>query len=149
MSARDWNAMPEAEFRAHLRDFIAEHCPPELRHQRLRMPPARTMPWYRALWRAGMIAPGWPREYGGMALTPERHLVYIEEMEAAGTPWLHDSGVRNLGPALIAFGTEAQKAEYLPKIASGEQIWCQGYSEPGAGRTWPACAAPGGSRATG
>lgn len=125
--------MAEAEFRTILRDFIAENCPAELRNVRLRMPPDQTMPWYRALWNAGLIAPGWPSELGGMALTPERHLVYIEEMEAAGTPWLHDSGVRNLGPALIAFGTETQKAEYLPKIAAGEQIWCQGYSEPGAG----------------
>lgn len=125
--------MAEADFRAHLRGFIAENCPKTLRHLRLRQPPAVTMPWYKALHAAGMIAPGWPAELGGMALTPERHLVYIEEMEAAGTPWLHDSGVRNLGPAIIAFGTEAQKAEYLPKIAAGEQIWCQGYSEPGAG----------------
>lgn len=129
----DWNAMAETDFRAHLRAFIAEHCPEELRHLRLRQPPGVTMPWYRALHAAGMIAPGWPAELGGMALTPERHLVFIEEMEAAGTPWLHDSGVRNLGPAIIAFGTEAQKAQYLPKIAMGEQIWCQGYSEPGAG----------------
>lgn len=131
--SRDWNAMAEEDFRAHLRAFIAEHCPANLRHLRLRQPPTVTMPWYRALHAAGIIAPGWPAEFGGMALTPERHLVYIEEMEAAGTPWLHDSGVRNLGPAIIAFGTDAQKAEYLPKISAGEQIWCQGYSEPGAG----------------
>lgn len=129
----DWNALPEPEFRAFLRAFIARNCPADLRHVRLRMPPAQTMVWYRALWQAGLIAPGWPREYGGMALTPARHLIFIEEMEMAGTPWLHDSGVRNLGPAIIAFGTPVQKADYLPRIAAGEQIWCQGYSEPGAG----------------
>lgn len=131
--SHDWNAMSEGDFRAHLRAFIAAECPGDLRHLRLRQPPSVTMPWYKALHAAGMIAPGWPGEWGGMALTPDRHLIYIEEMEAAGTPWLHDSGVRNLGPALIAYGTDAQKAEYLPKIAAGEQIWCQGYSEPGAG----------------
>lgn len=131
--AIDWNALPEAEFRARIRDFIERQCPPELRHRARRFTPDITMPWFKALSQGGMIAPGWPTDYGGMGLGPARHLIYIEEMEAAGTPWLHDSGVRNLGPALIAHGTGAQKARYLPLIASGDTIWCQGYSEPASG----------------
>ncbi|MDF1855917.1 acyl-CoA dehydrogenase family protein [Pseudooceanicola sp.] len=129
----DWNALPEAEFRAHLRRFIDENCPQHLRYVRRRLPPADTLPWYHALAAAGLIAPGWPRIHGGMELSPGRHLVFIEEMDAAGTPWLHDSGVRNLGLAIIAHGTDAQKQRYLPAIHAGDQIWCQGYSEPGAG----------------
>ncbi|RDE09574.1 acyl-CoA dehydrogenase family protein [Pelagibacterium lacus] len=129
----DWNGLAEAEFRAILRAFIAEKCPANLRYYPYRFPAATTKVWYEALHEAGMIAPGWPVEYGGMGLTPARHLVFIEEMEAGGTPFLHDSGVRNLGPALIAWGTEAQKQHYLPAMHSGAHIWCQGYSEPSAG----------------
>ncbi len=129
----NWNEMPEAKFRAYLRDFIDANCLLDLRHVRRRQPPIVTMSWYKALYEAGLIAPGWPLEYGGMGLSPNRHLAYIEEMEDKGTPWLHDSGVRNLGPAIIAYGTEKQKVTYLPAISAGEQIWCQGYSEPNAG----------------
>lgn len=129
----DWNAMAETDFRQTLRDFIETECPPELRGYPHRFPAQVSMPWYKALHRRGFIAPGWPVEYGGMGLRPERHLIFIEEMEAAGTPWLHDAGVRNLGPAIIAWGNEAQKALYLPKMHAGEHIWCQGYSEPSAG----------------
>lgn len=132
-AAPDWNALPEAEFRRILRDFIAAECPPELLHYAHRYPAEVSQPWYRALHRRNFIAPGWPVAYGGMGLSPDRHLIFIEEMEAAGTPWLHDAGVRNLGPAIIAWGTEAQKAHYLPKMHAGEHIWCQGYSEPAAG----------------
>ncbi|MEQ8368547.1 MAG: acyl-CoA dehydrogenase family protein [Roseicyclus sp.] len=131
--APDWNAMAEADFRAHLRAVIAAHCPEALRHLPHRLPAAQTQGWYQALHAAGMIAPAWPVEWGGMDLSPARHLIYIEEMEAAGTPFLHDSGVRNLAPALLAHGTQAQKARYLPPMHAGKHIWCQGYSEPGAG----------------
>ncbi|MFB9947949.1 acyl-CoA dehydrogenase family protein [Rhizobium puerariae] len=131
--APDWNAMAEEDFRRMLRDFIETECPAELRHYPHRFPADVSMPWYRALHRRNFIAPGWPVEYGGMGLRPDRHLIFIEEMEAAGTPWLHDAGVRNLGPAIIAWGTEVQKAHYLPLMHSGEHIWCQGYSEPSAG----------------
>jgi len=132
-TAPDWNAMPEAEFRSFLREFIEAECPAELRHHPHRYPAQVTMPWYRALHRRRLIAPGWPVEHGGMGLSPDRHLIFIEEMEQAGTPWLHDAGVRNLGPAIIAWGTDAQKAHYLPAMHAGEHIWCQGYSEPAAG----------------
>jgi alkylation response protein AidB-like acyl-CoA dehydrogenase len=72
-----------------------------------------------------------------MGLTPVRHLVYIEEMERCGAPWMPDSGVRNLGPVLIQHGSPEQKAFWLPRILSGDQVWCQGYSEPGAGSDLP------------
>lgn len=129
----DWNTIPEAEFRATLRDFIEKRCPANLRYYPYRFPAATTKVWYTALHQAGMIAPGWPVEYGGMGLTPARHLVFIEEMETAGAPFLHDSGVRNLGPALIAWGSAAQQLHYLPAMHAGDHIWCQGYSEPSAG----------------
>lgn len=132
-AAPDWNGMAEQVFRRFLRDFIKAECPAHLRHHPHRFPANVSMPWYQALHRGNLIAPGWPVEHGGMGLQPDRHLIYIEEMETAGTPWLHDAGVRNLGPAIIAWGTDPQKAHYLPKMHAGEHIWCQGYSEPSAG----------------
>ncbi|MCB2039957.1 MAG: acyl-CoA dehydrogenase family protein [Rhodoferax sp.] len=128
-----WMSMPDAAFRARIAGFVEAHCPVALRHlgRRPRWPEVRA--WYAALAQHGLLAPGWPVRYGGMGLDAARHLLYIEEMERSGAPWMPDSGVRNLGPALIAHGSEAQKLKWLPKILSGDHIWCQGYSEPNAG----------------
>jgi alkylation response protein AidB-like acyl-CoA dehydrogenase len=130
---QDWNALADEAFRAEVIRFVEERCPPDLRYAPRRMRWAEVKPWYMALSAAGWLAPGWPVEYGGMGLTASKHLVFIEEMERCGAPRLPDQGMMNLGPVLIACGTEAQRREYLPKILSGEHIWCQGYSEPNAG----------------
>jgi len=82
----------------------------------------------------GWTVPAWPREYGGGGLSKEEAKVLRAEMRALGCRSPLDSfGIWMLGPALLQFGSEAQKLEHLPKIARGEIRWCQGYSEPGAG----------------
>ncbi len=89
----------------------------------------------RELAKRGWIAPAWPREYGGLAADVKDQMVFNEEFGYYGAP---DTGTRGfgvgmIGPTLIIHGSPEQKANYLPKITSGEHIWCQGYSEPGAG----------------
>ncbi|MGH7392373.1 MAG: acyl-CoA dehydrogenase family protein [Candidatus Rokuibacteriota bacterium] len=90
--------------------------------------------WQRKLYEAGFIGLTWPREYGGRGLTFMEELILHEEMALAkAPPVLNILGVGMAGPTIIAYGTEAQKQRYPAKILSGEEIWCQGYSEPNAG----------------
>jgi alkylation response protein AidB-like acyl-CoA dehydrogenase len=89
----------------------------------------------RKLAERGWIAPAWPKEYGGLGASIYEQMVFNEEFGYYGAP---DTGTRGfgvgmIGPTLIIHGSEEQKKQYLPKITSGEHIWCQGYSEPGAG----------------
>jgi alkylation response protein AidB-like acyl-CoA dehydrogenase len=82
----------------------------------------------------GFTAPTWPKAYGGAGLSREEARVLQEELERlALAPALAGMGLAMIGPTLLVHGNEAQKQKYLPKIASGEQRWCQGFSEPGAG----------------
>jgi alkylation response protein AidB-like acyl-CoA dehydrogenase len=90
--------------------------------------------WERALGAAGWTCIGWPREWGGRGAPLVRQVIFHEEYARAGAPGrLGHIGEGLLGPTLIAFGTDAQKRRFLPPIARGEAIWCQGYSEPNAG----------------
>ncbi|MGH7917720.1 MAG: acyl-CoA dehydrogenase family protein [Candidatus Binataceae bacterium] len=90
--------------------------------------------WQRRVWLAGYLALSWPKEYGGQALDPVRQAIVNEEWVRAKAPGLIGAmGVQMVGPTLISWGTDEQKRRYLPKILSAEEIWCQGYSEPGAG----------------
>lgn len=129
----DYNALSDDEFRALARRFLMENCPPDLRHPVKRLHWDEVKPWYMILSAAGWLAPGWPRQHGGMGLSPAKQLVYTDEFETYGAPRSPDMGLVLLAPLLIRFGSEEQKARYLPKILSGEEIWCQGYSEPNAG----------------
>lgn len=129
----DWNGMPEADFRALLRRFFHAHYPQHLRHVPWRLHWDEIKPWYFTLSRQGWIAPSWPREHGGMALSPARQIAFIEEAERHGVARAPDQGLVMLGPILIRYGTEAQRARFLPGILSGEAVWAQGYSEPNAG----------------
>jgi alkylation response protein AidB-like acyl-CoA dehydrogenase len=90
--------------------------------------------WERRLGEAGWIGLGWPSEYGGRGLSLVRQVIYHEEYARAGGPGrLGHMGEGLLGPTVIAFGSEEQKRRFLPAIVRGEEIWCQGYSEPNAG----------------
>jgi len=129
----DYEAMPEAEFRALLRAVIEAECPAELRHQPRRMRRAEVAPWTARLAARGWIAPGWPAAFGGMGLSVAKLLAYQEEFDRLGVPRAPDMGVVMLGPLLIRFGTPAQRARFLPPIVRGEEVWCQGYSEPNSG----------------
>jgi len=91
------------------------------------------MYWHQTLYEKGWVAPNWPKEHGGPGWSVTQKYIYDEESNLAAAPRLIMFGITMCGPVLMKFGTEQQKKKYLPKILSGEHIWCQGYSEPGAG----------------
>ena len=121
----------EAAFRAEFRAWLARHAPKE--PVPLHGPPrARFLGrWHRALYEGGWMGLSWPVEYGGKGLPAVYEAIFNEEIGAAGAPPAPHVGF--LGRALLHYGTEEQRAAYLPGLLSGEQVWCQGFSEPGAG----------------
>ena len=125
--------MPESEFRDLLRAFFARHYPPALRHPSRRLHWHEIRDWHQTLARQGWAAPAWPKACGGMGLSPARQLAFIEEQERYGVARAPDQGIIMVGPLLLQHGSAEQQQRYLPKILSGEHIWCQGYSEPNAG----------------
>jgi len=130
---QDWNALSDEAFRAIVRAEVEAHHPAELRYPPRRLRWAENKSWYLRMAAKGWIAPGWPREYGGMGLSPAKLLIFLEEMERWGIARFQDHGILMVGPILLRFGTEAQRRRYLPPILACEEIWCQGYSEPNAG----------------
>ena len=129
----DWNAMIDADFRRDVRQFFETEYPEELRHLPHRPRFAEIEHWHRKLHANGWVAPAWPTEYGGMGLSASKLLIFYEEQQRWGVNRGRDMGVQMVGPLIIKFGTETQKAYWLPRILSCKDIWCQGYSEPGAG----------------
>jgi alkylation response protein AidB-like acyl-CoA dehydrogenase len=91
--------------------------------------------WQRRLFEAGYAGMSWPAEYGGRGASPAEQLVFLEETNRAGAPYVGVNfvGTLHAGPTLIAEGTDEQKRRFLPRILRGEEVWCQGFSEPGAG----------------
>jgi alkylation response protein AidB-like acyl-CoA dehydrogenase len=90
--------------------------------------------WQRKLYDAGYVAMGWPKAYGGQEADVVQQTIVNEELLTARAPGLIGMmGIQMVGPTLIQFGTDEQRRRYLPKILSAEEIWCQGYSEPGSG----------------
>jgi acyl-CoA dehydrogenase len=128
----------ERAFEQDVRDFIAENLTPEVKRATALTPsvfsdPDIGMAWQRALHKRGWGAPGWPVEHGGPAWTPAQRWIFEAESARAGVPNVNVMGVKMVGPVIIGFGTQQQKDFYLPRILSGEDYWCQGYSEPGSG----------------
>ena len=91
--------------------------------------------WQRLLYDGGFAGLNWPREFGGRGLPASQQLVYLEEYAASGAPYvgINFVGTAHAGPTLIAEGSEEQRRFHLPRILRGEDVWCQGFSEPGAG----------------
>jgi alkylation response protein AidB-like acyl-CoA dehydrogenase len=90
--------------------------------------------WEQKLAEGGWTCVGWPKEYGGRGCTIEQQVIFFEEYARAGAPGrVGHIGEGLAGPTIIAFGTQEQKAKYLPGIVAGTELWCQGYSEPSAG----------------
>ena len=89
--------------------------------------------WYRILAKQGWVANTWPEEFGGTGWNALERYIFGIECFRAGAPLLFNMGIRHIGPILMAEGTDAQRQRFLPAVLSGEHIWCQGYSEPGAG----------------
>ena len=134
LQAQDWNALSDDAFRTIARARLSACCPEQLRFMRKQRPAFdEVAELYHALAGCGWLSPVWPRAHGGMGLDAGKHIVYVEEWARLGLPRIPDHGIGLTGPLLIEYGTEAQKARFLPRILSGEHVWCQGYSEPGAG----------------
>jgi len=129
----DWDQVPEPAFRQMVRELFARYYPEERRWQPYRQTWAQSRDWYLTLSRLGWLAPAWPREYGGLGLPPDKLIAYIEETEAWGVARSPDQGLVMVGPILMRFGTPVQRDRFLPGILSGDHVWTQGYSEPGAG----------------
>ncbi|QRR33997.1 acyl-CoA dehydrogenase family protein [Hydrogenophaga sp. YM1] len=129
----DWDGMTEAAFRQMVRTFLEQNYPPALRHFPRGLHWEEVCDWYVTVSRRGWGAPAWPKEHGGMGLSPDKLMAFHDEMERYGVARWIDPGVEMLGPLLMRFGTEAQREHYLPRILTGEHVWCQGYSEPNAG----------------
>jgi alkylation response protein AidB-like acyl-CoA dehydrogenase len=125
-------------FREEVRDFLKHNLPDRLREGARRTPgvfvePDIGMEWHRILAEKGWVAPHWPKEYGGTGWTPTQKFIFEKECALAGAPSLAILGLRLVGPVICEFGTDEQKERFLPRILSGEDYWCQGYSEPGSG----------------
>ena len=126
----------ELEFRDELRAFLARSLPPEIRRKMLEgrnVSRDDTARWQRILFERGWGGPNWPKEFGGTGWDPVRQYIFEEECAAAGAPRLLPFGLKMVGPVIQRFGNAAQQARFLPRILTGEDWWCQGYSEPGAG----------------
>jgi alkylation response protein AidB-like acyl-CoA dehydrogenase len=126
----------ERAFRDEVRAFLAANLPAPLAakvHGGKRLARDDFLEWHRILYRKGWVAPGWPVEYGGPGWTAVQQHIFDEECAAAGAPIVLPFGVRMVAPVIQRFGDEAQKRRFLPRILSGEDWWCQGYSEPGSG----------------
>ena len=132
-SPQDWNDISDEDFRTIVRDWFEKEYPQEMRYPAHRFRWAEIKDWYMKLSAKAWVAPAWPREYGGMGLSPSKMLIFIEEQERWGIGRAPDMGILMIGPLLIKHGTPEQQAYYLPKILAGEHVWCQGYSEPNAG----------------
>jgi len=94
---------------------------------------AASRQWHEILAKKGWIAPAWPEEYGGPGWSVMQRYIYDTECSRAGTPSLFSMGIRMVGPVIMRYGRPDQKDHYLPRILSGADTWCQGYSEPGSG----------------
>ncbi len=140
-----------AQFRAEMRAWIAEHAPPGLAELAdwnrsvvtggygygqlaAAMASPQYSQWERDLQQARLICPGWPAEFGGQGLDAVRAAVFNEELHRAGVPRVvRGMGESLVGPSIIVHGTPEQQAHFLPRIISGEDVYCQGFSEPGTG----------------
>jgi len=133
----EWSA-DELAFRDAVRAFLEQSLTAPLRDAGRRMTSVyadhdAALTWQRILAARGWAAPSWPVEHGGCHWTVAQHYIFARELARAGAPPLSPMGLRMCAPALIAFGTPEQQRFFLPRMLSGEHIWCQGYSEPGSG----------------
>ncbi|MDQ3620747.1 MAG: acyl-CoA dehydrogenase [Actinomycetota bacterium] len=127
----------EASFRSELRSWLEENLPDgwrELSPSRTRWNADVSREWSKKLYEAGYVGLTWPKEYGGRAAPYTHQAVFLEEMVRAEAPeHIGVIGLGMAGPTIISHGTDDQKNRHLAKILSGEEVWCQGFSEPGSG----------------
>jgi alkylation response protein AidB-like acyl-CoA dehydrogenase len=126
----------EEAFRKEVQQFLREAMPPQFKVKAENdsyFDQYEVQQWHKILHSKGWAAPNWPKEFGGTGWDAARRYIFDDEHQLSGAPLLSPFGLAMVGPLLIQFGTDAQKKRFLPKILSGEELWCQGYSEPGAG----------------
>ena len=126
----------ELAFREEVRAWLGQNLPAGLRDKVAayeELSRDDLLQWHRILAKKGWIAPAWPKEWGGTGWNVVERYIFEEELGYAGAPTLPPFGIAMCAPVLLRFGTEAQKKRFLPRIHSGDDFWCQGYSEPGSG----------------
>jgi len=137
----DFNFSPEDEaFRQEVRSWLENNLPEWHKREVLDYMLdesgdwKRRLEWHKKMHAAGWVGISWPKEYGGRGATPIQQLIYQQELARVNAPEIVNGlGIMLVGPTLIHWGTEEQKKRYVPKILSADEIWCQGYSEPGSG----------------
>ena len=127
-----------AAFRDEVRAWLSDHLTDELRDVATKstsvfVDKPHTLKWQAILHKKGWVAPTWPKEFGGTGWSEAERHIFASECARAGAPSLSPMGLRMVAPAIMHYGTAEQKSWYLPRILSGEDYWCQGYSEPGSG----------------
>ncbi len=132
--------MTEAEvrFRDEVRAFLDAHLDEDLKRAERLNPsfladPVIGLKWQAKLNERGWVAPSWPKQYGGTGWTLTERYIFDQECERAGEPHFRGASIKMIAPVLMRYGTEEQKSFYLPRVLNGEDLWAQGYSEPGSG----------------
>ncbi|MEQ8396917.1 acyl-CoA dehydrogenase family protein [Thalassobaculum sp.] len=126
----------DTAFRDDVRAFLKDKLPQEIAAKAgsgFRLSKDDHVRWQKILFEKGWMAPGWPIELGGTGWTAMQKHIFDEECALAGAPMVIPFGVTMVAPVIMAFGTQAQKDRYLPRILRSDDWWCQGYSEPGSG----------------
>jgi alkylation response protein AidB-like acyl-CoA dehydrogenase len=126
----------ELAFREEVRQFLREKLPADISEKIKSGRPVKAEDytrWQKILYQRGWGAPTWPKEFGGTGWGPVQLHIFEEEAAAAGAPRTIPFGLKMVAPVIMAFGSREQQQRFLPRILSGEDWWCQGYSEPGAG----------------
>ena len=130
---------PEDEaFRAEVQSFLESAMTDDLKEAGRKktsiwQEPVSADAWQQILYKKGWLVPDWPVEYGGTGWSLAQRYIFAQECAKYETPGISPMGLKMCGPMLIGYGSEKQKSYYLPRMLSGEHIWCQGYSEPGSG----------------
>ncbi len=126
----------QREFRDRVRRTLADNLPAEIAAKVVagkRLDKQDFVTWQKILHRLGWMAPHWPVEHGGTDWTPIQRYIFQEALDLSPSPRVIPFGIHMLGPILMAFGSEAQRQRYLPRILASDDWWCQGFSEPGSG----------------
>ncbi len=135
----DFRLSPEEEaFRQEVHEFIVKECPPDLRGGGVNIfeEVGNLFAWRAKLARRKWVAAAWPQEYGGAGMSIMEQFIYNQETARLRAPppiFIGGLGVAVIGPTIMHYGSEEQKKEFIPRILSGEHMWCQGFSEPEAG----------------
>ncbi len=128
----------ELAFQREVRDWITANMPPEVAEESRRsrtshVSKERLLQWQKKLAGKGWLCPNWPKEYGGPGWNSTQKFIFEMEMARADSPYLSSFSIKMVAPVLMKYGSDTQKKRFLPRIAAAEELWCQGYSEPGSG----------------